>query len=104
MDLIYVSTLFAFKQPQQIFLETLEEPHFMVPLDHAFGNSQMDIYPWKCARDWIDVDVCHVISTIQAFLASTQSAKIEVVNFSGEMVYQVRLINYNIQIHSLNTD
>ena len=76
----------------------------MVPLDHALGNSQMDISPWKCARDWIDVDVCHVTSTIQAFLASTQSAEIEVVNFGGEMVHQAHLINYNIQICSLNTN
>ena len=82
----------TFNQPQQIFLETVEEPHFMLLLDDELCNSQMNISPWTYARDWIDADVNHVTSTIQVFVASTQRAEIRDANFGGDMIYQVRLI------------
>jgi hypothetical protein len=88
-----VLTPSAFNQPQQTFLETVEEPHFMALLDDELCNSQINMSPWTCARDWIDADVNHVTSTIQAFVASTQSAEIRDANFGGDMIYQVRVID-----------
>jgi hypothetical protein len=64
----------------------------MAPLDRALANSQVDISPWTCTRDWIDADVDHVTSTIQVFVASTQNTEIEDADFGGDMIYQVRLI------------
>ena len=85
-------TLSAFKRPQQILLETVEEPHFMALLDNELCNSQMNISPWTCTRDWIDADVKHVTSTTQVFVASTQSVEIKGADFGGDMIYQVRSI------------
>jgi hypothetical protein len=92
MASLHVLTPSAFNKPQQIFLETVEEPYFMASLDHSLGNFQVDISPWTCARDWIEADANHVISTVQVFIASTKSAEIEGANFGGDMIYQVRLI------------
>ena len=92
MASIHVLTPSAFNQLQQVFLETDEEPHFMLVLDGELCNSQMTISPWTCARDWIDADVNHVTSAIQRFVTSTQSAEIRDANFGGDMIYPVRLI------------
>lgn len=64
----------------------------MAQLDHALGNSRVDIFPWMCPREWIDADVNHITSMIQVFVASMQSAEIEDANFGGEMIYQVHLM------------
>ena len=77
--------------PQPVILDTVEEPNFMAPLDHALANSHTDISPWTYPRDWIDADVNHITSTLQAFVTSMQSAEIENANFGGDMIYQVRL-------------
>jgi hypothetical protein len=92
MTLLHVLTPSAFNKPQQIFLETVEEPYFMASFDHSLGNFQVDTSPWTCARDWIKADVNYVISTVQVFIGLTKSAKIKGANFSGDMIYQVRLI------------
>ena len=78
----------------------------MLVLDEELCNSQMNISPWRCARDWIDADVNHVTSTIQGFVTSTQSTEIRDANFGGDMIYQVRLrvMIFNRLIGSLNTD
>jgi hypothetical protein len=76
----------------QIFLDSVEEPYFMAPLDYALVNFHTDISPWTCARDWIDADVSQIRSAIQVLAASTQRAGIESANFGGDMIYQVCLI------------
>jgi len=65
----------------------------MALLDDELCNSQMNIFPWTCARDWIDADVTHVTSTIQVFVASTQSVELRDANLCGDMIYQ-RLVIY----------
>jgi hypothetical protein len=92
MASIHVLTPSAFNQPQQIFLETVEEPHSMALLDDELCNFQTNISPWTCARDWIGADVNHVTSAIQVFVTSSQSAAIKDANFGRDMIYQVRLI------------
>jgi hypothetical protein len=96
-------TLSAFKQPQQIFLQTVKELPFMAPLDHALANSHPNISPWNGAKDWLDADMNQVTSIIQEFVASTESAEVENANFGGDMINQVRL-TVIIQICCLNTD
>jgi len=78
--------------PQQRFLKTVEEPHFMAPLDYSL-TSHTDISPWKSAKDWLDADTNQITSITQVFVTSTQSAEIENAHFGGDMIYQ-RLIIY----------
>jgi GH25 family lysozyme M1 (1,4-beta-N-acetylmuramidase) len=84
-------------------LESVEEPHFMAPLDHDLAHFQMDISPWMCPKDWIDADANQVTLLIQVFVTSTKSAEIQDANFGGNMVHQVHF-SYTIQLGSLNTD
>jgi hypothetical protein len=86
-----VLTLSAVDQSQQIFLKTIEEPHFMAPLEYSL-TSQTDISPWKNAKDWLDADTNQITSITQVFVTSTRSAEIENAHFGGDMIYQVRLI------------
>jgi len=78
--------------PQQRFLKTVEEPHFMAPLDYSL-TSHTDISPWKSAKDWLDADTNQITSITQVFVTSTKSAEIENAHFGGDMIYQ-RLIIY----------
>ena len=61
-----------------------------VALDHALTDFRTTMSPWRFPQEWTDAETNHVGLIVQALLTRMGSPEVEMMNFSGSMVYQVR--------------